>query len=133
LSTKKNTTVETKGKGSEIAKWEAEVKQSLANKKAASSVTLSLTKQEQALVQAQLEKEAKTRQHVNIVKANLQRGLHFVRSLVMADVKEFQCYVSSVGSLLLDGALSLNGSTLTGRDGFDTYLVSLHLPMVCTY
>ncbi|KAM6503034.1 hypothetical protein JOM56_003011 [Amanita muscaria] len=49
-----------KGKGSEIAKWEEEVKKSLANKKASGAVTL--TKQQQALVQAQLEKEAAIRQ-----------------------------------------------------------------------
>lgn len=62
-----------------------------------------------------------------MVKANLERGLHFVHSLVMADVKEFQLYVSSVASLLLDGALSPNGSLLMGSDGFDTYLVRLLL------
>jgi hypothetical protein len=110
-----------------MARWEAEVKKSLASKKAAASATFSLTKQEQALVQAQLEEEANVRQRVDGVKANLQRGLHFVRSLVMADVDEFRFYVSSVASLLLEGALSSNGSTLIWRDGFETYLVSASL------
>lgn len=56
LSSKKNTTLDTKGKEAEITRWEAEVKKSLASKKAAASATISLTKQEQTLVQMQLEK-----------------------------------------------------------------------------
>jgi hypothetical protein len=112
---------DTKGKDAEIAKWEAELKKSLATKKA--STTVSLTKQEQALVQLQVDKESRVRQHVNTVQAQLERGLGFVRSLVAADVPQFYAYISTVASLLLEGVLSPNGSVLVGKEAFDTYLV----------
>jgi hypothetical protein len=111
----------TKGKDYEIAKWEAELRKSLASKKASGTTTL--TKQQHALVNTQLEKEAKIRQHVTGIKWNLERGLQFVRSLVATGVEEFRSYISPVASLLLEGALG-RGSILVGRSAFDTYLVS---------
>jgi hypothetical protein len=106
----------------EISKWEADLRKSLANKKASGPV--SLTKQQQSLVQAQLLKESEIRKHVSSVKANLQRGLQLVHSLVAAEVHEFRSYISSVASLLIDGALG-RGSMLVGRIAFETFLVSL--------
>lgn len=73
---------------------------------------------------AQLEKEAKIRQHVVGVKANLHRGLEFVRSLVASGAGEFRSYITSVATLLLDGALG-RGSILVGTSAFNTYLVSM--------
>ncbi|TFK45118.1 armadillo-type protein [Crucibulum laeve] len=108
-----------KGKGAEIAKWEDDIRKSLANKKAAGSPVL--TKQQQALVQVQLEKEAKIRESVSNLKHNLERGLQLVHSLVVANVEEFQVYISSIVSLLLDGALN-RGAFLVGQSAFDTYL-----------
>ncbi|KAF8627766.1 hypothetical protein AX17_006131 [Amanita inopinata Kibby_2008] len=109
----------TKGKDAEIAKWEEDLRRSLASKKAPGAATL--TKQQQALVQAQLEKEAKIRQRVVSIKANLDRGLNFVRSLVSASVKEFGSYISPIASLLAGGALR-RGSPLVGESAFETYL-----------
>lgn len=117
-----NTKIETrpaKGKDYEIAKWEEEIRKSLASKK---STPATLTKQQQALVQAQLEKESKIRQNVNTVQAHLLRGLNFIKSLVAAKVDEFQYYMSSLVSLLLDGALG-RGSFLAGSTAFETYIV----------
>jgi hypothetical protein len=111
-----------KGKDYEIAKWEEEIRKSLAAKKASTQVTL--TKQQQALVNAQLEREAKIRHQVAGIRANLERGLQFIRSLVAYGVDEFRDYISAVASLILEGALG-RGSMLVGRDAFDTYLVSL--------
>ena len=110
-----------KGKGADIAKWEEDLRKSLANKKAPGTVTL--TKQQQALVQAQLEKEAKIRQRVASIKANFERGLNFIRSLVSARVEEFRPYIAPLASLLIDGVLD-HGSPLVGESAFDTYLVS---------
>ncbi|KAK0434719.1 hypothetical protein EV421DRAFT_1909191 [Armillaria borealis] len=104
-----------KGKDVDIAKWEADLRKSLANKKTA---TPTLTKQQQALVNAQLEKESVIRRRVESVKANLERGLHFVRSLVRAGVPQFSAFISSVVTLLLDGA----GSRLVGQIIVDVYL-----------
>ncbi|KAJ6518743.1 armadillo-type protein [Mycena sanguinolenta] len=108
-----------KGKDFEIARWDAEVRAALEKKKAGSGVTL--TKQQQALVQAQLAREATVRQRVEGVKTNLIRGLAFVRSLVAAGVPEFRVHISSVARLLLDGALS-KGALLVGAIAFETYL-----------
>ncbi|KAF9479098.1 ARM repeat-containing protein [Pholiota conissans] len=107
-----------KGKDYEIAKWEEEIRKSLASKKA---TPVTLTKQQQALVQAQLEKEAKIRLHVQTLQAHLIRGLNFVKSLVAAGVEEFQSHMSSIVSLLLQGALS-RGSFLAGSTAFETYI-----------
>ncbi len=116
-----------KGKDADIAKWEEDLRKSLANKKAPGTVTL--TKQQRALVQAQLEKEAKIRQRVAAIKGNLERGLNFIRSLVSAGIDEFRPYIASLASLLLAGALGY-GSTLVGESAFDTYLVSGHTQTV---
>ena len=121
LSSRKNTVHDMKGKNAEIAKWETELKKSLATKKV--SAPVSLTKQEQSLVQSQLEKEAHVRRHVCMVKSQLDRGLSFVHSVVAAAVPEFHSYISAVISLLLEGALAHKGSILVGVVGFDTYLV----------
>jgi hypothetical protein len=120
ISPKKDDAYDKKGKGSEIAKWEADLRKSLANKKA--STTASLTKEEQAVLRAQLEKEALVRRRVSVVKANLERGLHFIHSLMTAGVPDFRSYISPMTSLLLDGALQ-TGSALVGRHAFDTYIV----------
>ena len=123
LSSTKGETRPNKGRDYEISKWEEEIRKSLATKKA---TAVTLTKQQQALMQAQLEKEAKTRQHVQDICANLTRGLHLVRSIVTAGVDEFHSYMTSVLSLLLNGALS-RGSFLVGSIAFETYLASSFL------
>ncbi|ESK85788.1 translational activator [Moniliophthora roreri MCA 2997] len=108
-----------KGKDAEIAQWEADLRKSLANKKAANTVTL--TKQQQSLVNAQLAKEAEVRKRITSIKANLERGLHFVQSLINALVSEFRVYISTVVTLLLEGALE-KGSLLAGEMALETYL-----------
>ncbi|KAG2115671.1 armadillo-type protein [Suillus cothurnatus] len=108
-----------KGKDADIARWEAELRKSLANKKGGATATLS--KQAQALVQAQLEKEAIVRQRVTTIKLNLQRGLSYVQSLVSINVPELRMYVSSILSLLLEGAMG-QGSRLVGSQAFEAYL-----------
>lgn len=108
-----------------MARWEASIRTSLANKKAATSITLS--KQDQALVNTQLAKETIIRQKVESVKHGLLRGLHIVRSLASSNAHEFQSHISAVVALLLDGALK-KGSILVGLDAVETYLVSSQYP-----
>ncbi|OBZ65072.1 Translational activator GCN1 [Grifola frondosa] len=119
LSSKKPDVVEKKGKGYKDAQWEAEVRKSIASKKGATSGTLS--KQDLALVQAQLDKESIVRQRVAILKARLERGLHLVRSLVASQVEELHSYVGSISTLLLQGAFG-KGVALIRETAFDTYL-----------
>ncbi|OJA10082.1 hypothetical protein AZE42_06300 [Rhizopogon vesiculosus] len=108
-----------KGKDADIARWEAELRKSLANKKGAAPAALS--KQAQALVQAQLDKEAIVRQRVATIKLNLQRGLSYVQSLAAIDVPELRMHVSFTVSLLLEGTMG-PGSRLVGSQAFEAYL-----------
>ncbi|KAG2121247.1 armadillo-type protein [Suillus clintonianus] len=108
-----------KGKDADIARWEAELRKSLANKKGAATATLS--KQAQALVQAQLDKEAIVRQRVTTTKLDLQRGLSYAQSLASINVPELRMYVSFILSLLLEGAMG-QGSRLVGSQAFEAYL-----------
>ena len=103
-----------------MAKWDAEVRKSLATKKSAGSTTLS--KQDQALVNAQLAKEAERRQHVKDVKERLERGLSLIHSIIVSGVPEFRAYMSAIANLMLDAALG-KGFRLVGNRAFDTYLV----------
>ncbi|KAI0628364.1 ARM repeat-containing protein [Trametes polyzona] len=119
LASKKEDAPVKKGKGYKDAQWEAEVRKSLANKKASATGTLS--KQDQALVQAQLEKEAVVRQQVNATKARIEQGLQLVRSLVDARVEELHRFVSTLAALLREGAFG-KAVTLVGHASFETYL-----------
>ncbi|KAI6117782.1 armadillo-type protein [Pisolithus croceorrhizus] len=113
-----------KGKGADIAKWEAELRQSLASKKGASqgaSSTAFLSRQAQALLQAQLDKEAVVRQRVISLKARLQRALALTRGLVSAKIPDTRAYVSSISAMLLEVALA-QGSKLVGNVVFETFI-----------
>jgi FAD synthase len=100
-------------------KWEDEVRKSLASKKTGAT----LTKQDQALVNAQLVKEAKIREHVNKVAAQLRRGLRIIQHLISGNIIEFREYVSPTADLLIKGGALAEGSRLVGRESFETYLV----------
>jgi len=110
-----------KGKDAELRKWEAELRKSLATKKPANASNLS--KQDRALVDAQLAKETQIRSKVTSIKSRLDRGLQLVRSMVAANTTEFHAMISSVASLLLCGAV-VRGTMLVGSNAFETYLVS---------
>lgn len=120
LASNKDAPKVVKGKDAQMAKWDEEVRKSLATKKGNAPA---LTKQQQALVTAQLEKEAQVRQRVVGIKAQVDRGLALVRGVVSAGVEEFPPYIAPITKLLLDGALK-SGKILVGQEAFDTYLVS---------
>lgn len=120
LSNKGNK-VQAKGKDADLAKWDAEVRQSLAKKKIASAPVLS--KQEQSLVQAQLEKEAKIRNHTNETKANLERALQIVSHLALGNIVDLRAYVSQIVSLLLSSGALDKGTLLVGSLACATFLV----------
>jgi hypothetical protein len=109
-----------KGKDQDIQKWEAELRKSLESKKAAKAATLS--KQDQALVNAQLAKESKIRKDVTLVHQHFERGLSFIRALVAAEVEQFQFHVAPLATLLLEGVLR-KAAPLVGPHAFETYLV----------
>ncbi|KAF8740425.1 ARM repeat-containing protein, partial [Rhizoctonia solani] len=119
LANKKGPVLNNKSKDADIEKWEAELRKTLENKKGAA--TKALSKQEQAQVNAQLEKEDATRSNVQRVKDDMLRGLALIKSLVAAGVPELSVHVASIAKLLLDGALK-KGSSLVGGEAFETYL-----------
>jgi hypothetical protein len=121
LANKKDALIEKKGKNADIEKWEAELRKSLANKKTNTSTPMS--KQDRALVDAQLAKEAQIRSRVAAVHRNLVDGLALLRSLIAAGVEDFRPHVWPMAALLLDGVLK-RGSALVGQVAVDTYVVS---------
>lgn len=120
LSSRKDESINKKGKDYANAKWEAELRKTL-NSKASTSTTLS--KQDQALVQEQLQKESQIRKRIMSMKTRLEHGLELVHSLASARVDEFRLYLSELATLLLKSGFG-NVSLLTGTKAFDTFLVS---------
>lgn len=82
-----------------------------------------MSKQDQALVKVQLEKEAVVRKRVASIKSRLERGLAFVRSLVKSKAEELRIHISSLVEVLFSGVSGFAVS-LIGDDAFKTYLVS---------
>ena len=115
-----------KGKDADIARWEAELRQSLASKKskaAAASGATGLSKEAHALVQAQLAKEAVVREYVGVLRARLVRGLAFVQSVVQNGGTSVRGYVRSIAERLLAGAMSRACARLVGGEGpFETFV-----------
>lgn len=114
---KKDLAVE-KGKDAELKKWDAETKMALASKKGPSP----LSKQEKALVDAQLAKEQIVRDKVRSVRHSLKRGLAILQSVLAARVEQLGQYLSSIADCLLSGVLK-NGFILVGEEAILTYLV----------
>ena len=110
-----------KGKNADIEKWEAEVRKNLANKKAGAS---KLSKQEEALLQAQLEKEKGIRMEVESHRIRLSEGLQVVHSLVDTQLEAFQTYISPISGLLLDCVLGRPAEIL-GTAPFDAIIVRM--------
>ena len=96
------------------------MRKSLASKKGAGGA---LSKADQALVSAQLEKEAVVRARVTETKARLQQGLSLIHSLVRAQVEELRAFVAPLAVLMRDGAFG-KAIALVGELSFTTYLVS---------
>ncbi|KAH0828924.1 armadillo-type protein [Lanmaoa asiatica] len=111
LATRKKDEGPKKGKGADIARWEAELRQSIANKKTKSGGAEGLSKEAHALVQAQLAKEAVVRERVGVLRARLLRGLAFVRSVVEGWEGEYE-----------GGAMSRECVRLVEQGPFDTFV-----------
>lgn len=125
LASKKPTVI-AKGKNQDIEKWEAELRKSIATKKASANTTLS--KQDRALVDAQLKVESETRKKVLRIKAEAERGFGLIRSAVNSRVVQFEQHASALLTLLLGGALRL-GTPLVGSHALNVYFV--RIPIQC--
>jgi hypothetical protein len=110
-----------KGKDRDIEKWEAEVRRNIAGKKAIG--TANLSKQDKALVDAQLRAESEVRKNIDILKAKAERGFGLIRSAIASQTSDFEVHGSSILSLLLESALR-HGTPLVGSLALTTYFVS---------
>ncbi|KAN0062681.1 translational activator of GCN4 [Thecaphora frezii] len=101
LAVKKDTSNDRGGKkDTSIEKWEAEIREEIAKKKAAANKTL--TKEQKAAVDAQTKVEAATRARVEELRQRLVRSLKTISSLVGARAEELQGYMLSLVNLTLD-------------------------------
>ena len=110
-----------KGKGYADAKWEAEVRQ----KMNAKNTQVTLSKQDRALVNEQLKKEAGIRKRVSGIKAKLEHGLELIHSLSSANVEEFCAYAPQIASVLVLNAFTEASEALVGDKAFNTFLVRM--------
>ncbi|KAI0035599.1 ARM repeat-containing protein [Vararia minispora EC-137] len=118
LASKKATQASTKGKGADLDKWDAEVRKQLLSKQKAQT----LSKQDQALVSAQLSKESAARERISRIRERLLRGLRVIRHLVAGGIIEFKKWVRAVAEFLVQGGALYEGSRLVGMEAFETYL-----------
>lgn len=121
LSNKQKEVV-TKGKNAEIEKWEAELRNSLANKKS-NKPPVNLSKQERELIDTQLRKEAEIRRNVDKLLFNFKRGLAFIRHAVNAKSEEFVTYLSVVIRAVLDSLVTPPAVPIH-EDIYETFIVS---------
>jgi len=82
-----------------------------------------LSKQEQSLVQAQIEKESKIRRHVSEITTNLDRALQIISHLALGNIDDLRLYVSQIINLLLSSGALDKGTPLVGTLAFTTFLV----------
>lgn len=102
-------------------KWEQEVRDSLVKKKAA-TVGGKRSKQDEALVAAQLAKESEVRARILIQQAKLKRGVELVSSIVASNAEKMQRHVDELVKLLLSSAFGA-GSFLSDERPFEVFLV----------
>jgi hypothetical protein len=98
------------------AKWEQEVRESLAKKQSAKPGA-ALSKQDKALVAAQMTKEAEVRARIVDVQARLKRGVKLISALVASNAEAVGRNVGEMASLLL-GSVFGTGSFLVDSKAF---------------
>jgi hypothetical protein len=101
------------------AKWEQEVRDSLAKKKTAGTGA-NLSKQDKALVAAQMAKEAEIRGKIAEIQARLRRGIELVSALVASNAEAVGTRVGEMASLMLESVLGV-GSFLLDSRAFEVF------------
>ena len=123
----KHREIATKVRNAAIEKWEAELRNSLANKKTGSSKSsapANLSKLDRELVETQLRKEAEKRQHVNKILSHTRRGLALIRSIVTGNPLEFsKGFLLEVVVQVLKCAVE-RAAVVVGEEFFQTFIVS---------
>jgi hypothetical protein len=114
LSAKKEKTAEKRNhKDAKIEAWEAELRESIARKKAAENKTY--TRDEKAAIDAQLNVEAAARARVAALELRLTRALRTISSIVAAHVEEIDSAMSTLTRLVLS-VLGISQALTLSRD-----------------
>lgn len=119
LSSKGESKTTQKGKDADIKKWEADLRKTLSQKKPGIQA---LSKQEKALVDAQLAKEQSTRDELILLQRGIHDGLSMINSLLNSRTEEVTHHLSDFATVLIDGILQY-GTPLAGSSALSTYLV----------
>lgn len=81
-----------------------------------------MSKQEQALVDAQLAKEQSTRDELTLLQRKIQDGLSMIDSLLKSRTEEINHHLSKLATVLITGVLQY-GTPLVGSAALSTYIV----------
>ena len=119
LATKKDIVDDKNRKDYATDKWEAEVRNSIKSK----APTGKVSKADQALVTAQLAKEADVRRHLQLVQGRLRRGVELIAALVAAKSSVVERHIVEMARLMLSSVFG-PGNFLMDRRPFDVFLVS---------
>ncbi|CAK9780191.1 putative regulation of translational elongation-related protein [Cutaneotrichosporon oleaginosum] len=120
LSPKKEQVENKNRKNYDIEKWEQEVREQLAKKKA-TKIATNLSKQDKALVAQQHSKENAVRQQIASTQARLRRGLELVAALTDSPVSAVEAKVGTIADLLLSSVFG-PGAFLVDRRAFDVFI-----------
>ncbi|KAK6539624.1 translational activator of GCN4 [Orbilia ellipsospora] len=113
-----------RGKDSDIAKWEAEVRRDIEKKRG--PVQKKLTPDEQNKVNAQLKKEAEIRTNVAETHKKLLRGIAIISSLAKGVNNGSEQWIGPATQALLE-VFSSSAKEIVGSEANDTYLYNSNL------
>lgn len=122
LNPKKEQVENKNRKNYDIEKWEDEVREQLAKKKA-TKVAANLSKQDKTLVAQQMSKEKAVRERIVSTQARLRRGLELVAALTDSRVSAVEAKVGTLADLLLSSVFG-PGAFLVDNRAFEVFIVS---------
>jgi hypothetical protein len=128
LSQKKDAALNKNSKNYAQDKWDQEVRDSIAKKKAGGT----LSKQDQALVTAQVAKEAAVREQMQQLQEKLGRTLSVIRALLNGRTDTFDNHLPQILSVVIATAIG-PAAFLVGEEACALYLVSFSSDFVATY
>jgi hypothetical protein len=126
LAPKKDSNENKNSKNYATEKWEQEIRDSIAAKKASSGSTAKLSKADQALVAAQKTKEAETRTRIATTQARLLRGVELIKCLVASNSETVARHLRVMAECMLASVFG-RGSFLVDKSVFRVFLVCLPL------
>jgi len=128
LAPKKDNNENKNSKNYATEKWEQEIRDSIAAKKAAQPGTQKLSKADQALVSAQRTKEAETRTKIAITRARLVRGVELIKCLIASNSEAVARHLRVMAECMLASVFS-RGSFLVDKSVFGVFLVCPLFPV----